>query len=137
LNFNHYNLDDATLFVNKIGKIVVYLVVYVDYMLITWNNESYIASTKKDLKKGFEMANLGHLHYYLGIEVTQNPYYIFMSQNKYVGELLNKFCMTERNHVPTPMQHNLKFSSKEGNEFEVQPSICSLWEVLSILLPQD
>ena len=73
LNFMHYNLDDATLFVKKVGKTVVYLVVYVDDLLIIGNNESYIASIKKELKKGFEMTDLGHLHYYLGIEVIQNP----------------------------------------------------------------
>jgi hypothetical protein len=55
LNFKHYNLDNATLFVKKVGKIVVYLVVYVDDLLIIGNNESYIASIKKELNKGFEM----------------------------------------------------------------------------------
>ena len=44
LNFKHYGLDDATLFVKKVGKTVVYLVVYVDDLLMTGNNESYIAS---------------------------------------------------------------------------------------------
>jgi hypothetical protein len=53
LTFRHYNLDDATLFGEKVGKIVVYLVVYVDDLLITGNAESYIASIKKELKKGF------------------------------------------------------------------------------------
>ena len=61
LNFKHFNLDDATLFVKKVGKNVVYLVVYVDNMLIIGNNENYIASIKKELKKGFEMKILGHL----------------------------------------------------------------------------
>jgi hypothetical protein len=84
-NFKHCNLDDATLFVNKVGKTVVYLVVYVDDLLITGNKESYIASIKKELKKIFEMTYLGHLHYYLGIEVNQNPKYIFISQKKYVS----------------------------------------------------
>jgi hypothetical protein len=69
LNFKNFNLDDATLFVKKVGKNVVYLVVYVDDMLITWKNESYISSINKELKKGFEMSYLGHLHCYLGIEV--------------------------------------------------------------------
>jgi hypothetical protein len=44
LDFNHINLDDATLFFKKVGKTVVYLVVYVDDLLITGNNEIYIAS---------------------------------------------------------------------------------------------
>jgi hypothetical protein len=58
---------------------VVYIEVYVDDLLVTRNNGSYIASIKKELKKFFEMTNLEHLHYYLGIEVIQNPRYIFIS----------------------------------------------------------
>eukprot|EP00253_Pinus_taeda_P014960 PITA_14960 len=68
LNFKHYDLDDATLFVKKVGKTVVYLVVYVDDLLMTGNNESYIASIKKELRKGFEITDLAYVHYYLGIE---------------------------------------------------------------------
>jgi hypothetical protein len=85
-------------------------VVYVDELLIIWNNEIYIASIKKELKKGFKMIYLGHIHYYLGIEVVQNPMYIFISQNKYIGELLNKFGMDECNVVSTPMEQNLKLA---------------------------
>jgi hypothetical protein len=78
LNFKHFNLDDATLFVKKVGKIMIYLVVYVDYIFRTRNNENCIASIKKELKKGFEMTDLKHLHNYLDIEVTQNPKYMFI-----------------------------------------------------------
>ena len=38
LNFKHFNLDDATLFVNKVGRYVVYIVVYVDDILMIGNN---------------------------------------------------------------------------------------------------
>src|SRR5699024_1978158 len=55
LNFKHYDLDDATLFVNKVGKTVVYFVVYVDDLLMTGNNERYFVSIKKELRKGFEI----------------------------------------------------------------------------------
>ncbi len=55
--------------VKKVGKTVVYLVVYVNDLLMTGNNESYIASIKKELMKGFEITDLGYVHYYLGIEV--------------------------------------------------------------------
>ena len=51
LNFEHFDLDDATLFIKKFGRSVVYLVVYVDDLLMTSNNESYIASIKKKFEK--------------------------------------------------------------------------------------
>ena len=114
LNFEHFDLDDATLFIKKVGRSVVYLVVYVDDLLMTGNNESYIASIEKDLKKIFEMTDMGHLHYYLGIEFTQHPKYIFLSQKKYVGELLDKFCMTECNPISTPMEEKTMLTSSEG-----------------------
>eukprot|EP00253_Pinus_taeda_P032471 PITA_32471 len=71
------------------------------------NNESYIASIKKELRKGFEMTDLGYVHYYLGIEVTQYPQFIFLSQKKYIGDLLNNFGMDECNPLTTPMEQNL------------------------------
>ena len=46
-NFKNFDLDDATLFVKKVGKTVVYIAVYVDDLLMIGNNESYIASIKK------------------------------------------------------------------------------------------
>eukprot|EP00253_Pinus_taeda_P024100 PITA_24100 len=91
LNFKHYDLDDATLFVNKAGKTIVYLVVYGDDILMTRNIESYITSIKKELGKSFEMTDLGCIHYYLGIEVTQHPKSIFLSQKKYIGDMLNRY----------------------------------------------
>ena len=79
LNFKHYNLDNVKLFANKVGRSIVFLVVYVDDLLMTGNTENYIATINIYLKKCFEMIDLGHLHYYLGIEVTQHPNYIFIS----------------------------------------------------------
>ena len=82
MNYKHFNLDDATLFVKKFGISVVYLVVYVDDLLITGNNDDYIVSIKRELKKGFDMTNLGLLHYYLKIEVDKKPKHIFISHKK-------------------------------------------------------
>eukprot|EP00253_Pinus_taeda_P014390 PITA_14390 len=118
LNFKHFDLDDATLFVKKVGKTIVCLVVYIDDLLMTGNNESYIASIKKELGESFKMTDLGYVHYYLGIEVTQHPNSIFLSQKKYIGDLLNGFGMIECNPLTTPMEQNLKLTSFEGNEFE-------------------
>ena len=118
LDYKNFSLDDATLFVKKIGRSIVYLVVYVDDLLIIGNNDGYIESIKRELKKCFDMTDSGLLHYYLGIEVIQNPKFIFISQKKYIGELLYRFGMKDCNSVSTPMEQNMKLSSNEGNSFE-------------------
>eukprot|EP00253_Pinus_taeda_P003330 PITA_03330 len=82
------------------------------------NNESYISSIKKELRKCFEMTDLSYVHYYLGIEVTQNPKSIFISQKKYIGDFFNRFGMIECNPLTTPMEQNLELTSIEGKEFE-------------------
>ena len=43
---------------------------------------------------------------------------VFLSQKKYIGDLLNRFGMTECNPLSTPMEQNLKLTSIEGKEFE-------------------
>ena len=91
---------------------------YLDDLLMTGNNESYITSIKKELRKGFEMTDLGYVHYYLGIEVNQHPKSIFLSQKKYIGDLLNRFGITECYPLTTPMEQNLKLTCIEGKEFE-------------------
>ena len=69
----------------KVGRYIVFILEYVHDLLMTGNNEDYIASIKKYLKKCFEMTDLGYVHYYLVIQVTQHPKYIFISHKKYVG----------------------------------------------------
>eukprot|EP00253_Pinus_taeda_P002355 PITA_02355 len=85
---------------------------------MTGNNENYIASIKKELRKGFEMRDLGYVHYYLGIEITQHLKFIFLSHKKYIGDLLNRFGIAECNPLTTPMEHNLNLTSFKGKEFE-------------------
>ena len=73
-----------------------------------------ILHIKNELKKGF----MGFVHYYLGIEVTQHPKFIFLSLKKCIGDMLNKFGMVECNPLTTPMEQNLKLTPTKGNEFE-------------------
>ena len=48
---------------------------------------------KKSMMDEFEMSDLGMMHYFLGIEVVQSNAGIFISQKKYVGEILDRFHM--------------------------------------------
>lgn len=57
LNYKLFYLDDANIFVKNIGKSIAYLVVYVDDLMITRNNDDYIISVKRELLKVFDMKN--------------------------------------------------------------------------------
>ena len=54
------------------------------------------------------MKDLGLLHYFLGLEVQQKTSEIFLSQGKYVRDILSKFGMTDYKPMVTLMVTNLK-----------------------------
>ena len=92
-------------------------VLYVDDLIITGNNEAHIKQVKEELKARFKMIDLGTLHYYLGVEVSQHPNQIFLSQTKYATEFLNTFGMEYCKPSLTPMEQKLKLSKFEGGNW--------------------
>jgi hypothetical protein len=84
------------------NKNLVILVLYVDDLIIMGNNEVHIKQVKEELQACFKMIDLGPLHYYLGIEVTQHNNQIFFSQTKYAIELLKNFGMEDCNLLLRP-----------------------------------
>ena len=108
--------SDDTLYFQMQDKHMVILVLYFDDLIITTNNESQIKQVKEELKAGFKMNDLRTLHYFLGVEVSQHPNQIFLSQTKHATELLNKFGMEDCKPSLTPMEQKLKLSKFEGGE---------------------
>jgi hypothetical protein len=49
------------------------------------------------------------MHYFLGLEVWKSPEEIFLSQGKYVVEILNRFHMMDYRAMSTPMETNLSY----------------------------
>ena len=70
------------------------------------------------MKKEFEMSMLGGLTFFLGLQVSQSEKWIFISQTKYIKEMLKKFKMEESKPVTTPMVTGCKLS-KNGESLEV------------------
>lgn len=58
------------------------------------------------MKETFEMADLGVLHYFLGLQVMMRKYGVFVYQQKYVEDLLNRFNLQRCNPVSTLMNAN-------------------------------
>jgi hypothetical protein len=90
------------------------LVLYVHDLIITRNNEAHIKQVEEEHKVWFKMIDLGTLHYYLGVEVSQHPNQIFLSPTNYPTDLLKKFGMEYCKLFLTPMEKKLKISKFEG-----------------------
>eukprot|EP00253_Pinus_taeda_P007166 PITA_07166 len=73
--------SDNTVYTKKEGKSLIILFLYVDYLILTGSDPNLINHVKFSLKKKFEMTDLGHLHYFLGIQVLQSKEGIFLSQS--------------------------------------------------------
>ena len=58
----------STLYIKKDEGGILIIILYVDDMLLTGNNEGKIANFKAELRATFDMSNMGVLHFYLGIQ---------------------------------------------------------------------
>ena len=67
--------------------------IYVDDMSVTESNSRLISKFKKEMADVFEMSDLGHMTYFLGMKISQSSTGIFISQRKYALDLLRKFKM--------------------------------------------
>jgi Reverse transcriptase (RNA-dependent DNA polymerase) len=84
--------------------------VYVDDIVLTGNDTLEMKRIKGSLATEFEMKDLGPLCYFLGIEVVIAPNGVFLSQQKYVLELLHEIGMLGCRPANTPIDpsHGLK-----------------------------
>lgn len=98
----HNSLADSSLFILSQGSDHVYVLVYVDDILITSNNPSLVTQIIQSMGTNFALKDLGHLHYFLGIEVVSVPQGLMLSQAKYTLDLLKKGGMTDCRPCASP-----------------------------------
>ena len=67
------------------------IVLYVDDLILTGDNNEFIKKTKASLELEFEMTDMGLLHFFLGLEIWQGKQGTFLLQQCYVQELLAAF----------------------------------------------
>ncbi|CAM9001867.1 unnamed protein product [Rhodiola kirilowii] len=109
---------DPALFVHTSSRGRTLLLLYVDDMLITGDDPHYIAFVKEKLGTQFLMNDLGHLHYFLGIEVSSTSEGFFISQEKYIRDLLDRACLTDQRTADTPMELNVHLRPTDGEPLE-------------------
>jgi hypothetical protein len=65
---------------------------------------------KKQLVDSFDMIDLGILHYFLGLQVSPLSHGLFISQSKYVVDLLKCFKMEYCKSFSTPFQYGFNLN---------------------------
>ena len=95
----------------------IYLVVYVDDIVITGSDQDGIQKLKQHLFTHFQTKDLGKLKYFLGIEIAQSSSGVVLSQQKYALDILEETGMLDCKSVDTPMDPNVKFVPGQGESF--------------------
>ncbi|GKV36358.1 hypothetical protein SLEP1_g44499 [Rubroshorea leprosula] len=110
----HRNENEPTLYVKVKGGDILIICVYVDDIIYTGSSNILIEEFKKNMSAEFDMSDLGLLHYFLGLQIYQTDYGIFVSQEKYALDLLKKFNMQNCKMSATPMNTNEKLTVDDG-----------------------
>ncbi|KAK2980559.1 hypothetical protein RJ640_006052 [Escallonia rubra] len=89
----------------------VFVLVYVDDILITGSNVTLLQSIKARLCGQFHTKDLGSLKYFLGIEVAPLSRGLYLCQRKYTLDILDDCGLTGARPSEFPMEQNLKLSN--------------------------
>jgi hypothetical protein len=100
-NFVHCK-SEPNVYMLKTTDSLLLLVLYVDDLLIIGCSTSMIVAVKRILHDRFLMMDMGPLHFFLGLEISQDASGIRLSQAKYAWDILERFHMTDCNYSLTP-----------------------------------
>ena len=91
------------------GEILI-VAVYVDDIILGGKSDIKMSEVKKELSQKFEMKDLGLLHHFLGVNISQDQHTgrIWIGQPMYTEKLLQKFGMTDSKPVSTPVNPDVK-----------------------------
>ena len=108
--------SDHCVYVKKFsdGDFII-LLLYVDDMLIVGHDTKKIESLKKDLNRSFAMKDLGPAKKILGMSITRDRKNgkLWLSQQKYIEKVLERFSMSNSKPVSTPLASHFKLSSQQ------------------------
>ena len=107
--------SDTSLFIYRHGHDTVYLLLYVDDIVLTTSSPALLQRTITALQQEFSMKDLGELHHFLGIAVQRRSGGLFLSQRQYTLDILDRANMTQCKPCSTPVDTQAKLSATDGN----------------------
>lgn len=114
----HGSRSDSSLFILHTKSDCLYILIYVDDIIVTGSSSILISDFIASLSLYFPVKDLGQLHYFLGVEVHYLSSGLFLSWSKYIADLL--FCtnMHKSKSVSTPMTTSVRLTAFDGPTFE-------------------
>jgi hypothetical protein len=108
------NIEEPCVYKKVSGSVVVFLVLYVDDILLIGNDILRIEAVKSSLRKSFSMKDLGEAAYILGIKIyrDRSKRLVGLSENAYIDKMLNWFNMQDSKKGFLPMSHGTTLSKK-------------------------
>ncbi|WVZ90565.1 hypothetical protein U9M48_036856 [Paspalum notatum var. saurae] len=113
LGFKASKADTSLFFYDK-GGVTIFVLVYVDDIIVASSSQNATTSLLRDLNTEFALKDLGDLHYFLGIETSKVHDGIVLTQEKYANDILRKVGMMNCRPVSTPLSTSEKLSAHEG-----------------------
>ncbi|GJS80393.1 putative ribonuclease H-like domain-containing protein [Tanacetum coccineum] len=111
---------DKTLFIKKDRRDIMLVQVYVDDIIFGSTKSSMVKDFEDLMQKEFKMSSMGELTFFLGLQVKQTSAGIFLSQDKYVKDILNKFDFRTIKPASTPIEaHKSLGKDEEGEDVDV------------------
>ncbi|GJW86846.1 putative ribonuclease H-like domain-containing protein [Tanacetum coccineum] len=107
---------DKTLFIKRVKSDILLVQVYVDDIIFGSTKKELCTEFEKLMHKKFQMSSMGELTFFLGLQVTQKDDGIFISQDKYVDEILKKFGFSTVKTTSTPMETSKPLMKDENAE---------------------
>ena len=130
----HQSINDYSLFVRNKNNTLVFLLVYVDDIILTGNSEFEINKVKDFLKTQFLIKDLRRLKYFLGIEAIDVKNGICLNQRKYCLELLHEFGMLGCKPIKTPLEANFVLDRSVNNNKDVLINITEYQKLIGKLI---
>ena len=96
-------VSDTSLFIFHHSTTPIYLIVYVDDIIVIGPNVAFLHKFISQLASRFSLKDLGMLSYFLGVEVMPTPHGLFLNQRKYIIDLLQRMGMLETKPASTPL----------------------------------
>ena len=112
------SIADTSVFIYVRGSDIVYVLVYVDDIIVTGSSTKLITSFIDALAARFSLKDPKDLCYFLGIEATRTASGLHLMQRKYIVDLLVKTNMMDAKPVATPMAPNPKLTLFSGTPLD-------------------